>query len=773
LAAAIAFAAPAAAQGPLFVPPTPESGAASAPSSATPAPEAARAGPRVSEVVISGTQRIDPETVRSYMTLRPGDVMDSDAVNASLKKLFATGLFTDVTITVEGTALVVRVVENPIINQVAFEGNKELKDEDLRNEIQLRPRVVFTRTRVQSDVKRILELYRRSGRFAATVDPKVIQLDQNRVDLVYEIKEGPVTGVRRIGFVGNRFFSDGALREVLLTKESRWYRFLSSSDNYDPDRLTFDRELLRRYYLEHGFADFRVVSAVAELTPDQEDFFITFTLDEGERYRIGAVDLTSQIPEIDPNTLHDIIKIDAGDWYNANKIDNTVLALTDAAGDRGYAFVEVRPVTRRDRDKRTIDITFEIGEGPRVFVERIDIRGNVRTHDEIIRREFRLVEGDAFNAARLRRSQQRIQNLGYFSKAEVNNIPGSTPDRTIIQADVEEQSTGELSFGAGYSTSEGVLGEVGIRERNLLGRGQDLTANFTLSQRSQRWNLGFVEPYFLDKELRAGVNLFRTQRDNSDESGFSSVRTGSRFSLGYEINEEWSQSVSYTIRKDEMKDIDADASQFIKAQKGSSTTSMVGQSLTYDARNSAIDPTEGFISRASTDFAGLGGSVRYMRLGLKSAYYYPFASRWVGMVSGEVGKMFGLGQDIRVDDRFFAGGETMRGFETAGIGPRDRNTQDALGGTVMALATVELGFPVFLPEELGFSGAVFSDVGIVTQTPEESPLIADESSPRVAAGVGLKWKSPFGPVRLDLSHAIVKESFDKTQLLHFRFGTRF
>jgi len=758
---------------PTILPPVPRAGT-------TPLPTPTPAGPRVdsnavivAEVVVEGTQRIEPDTVRSYMSLKQGEAFDDRKVNDSLKSLFATGLFADVTIRRQGEAIIVQVVENPIINRIAFEGNDELEDGTLQAEVQLRPRIVFTRKRVQGDVKRLLELYRRSGYFAAKIEPKVIQLPQNRVDLVFEIEEGEETSVNRIIFVGNRFFSDDALRSIIQTKEDRWYRFFSSADTYDPDKLTFDRELLRRHYLENGFADFRVVSAVAELTAEQESFFVTFTVDEGERYKFGKIDTTSRIKEIEDSTLTPLVKIKPDSWYSASKVDDTVLALTNFAGDKGFAFVEARPIVNRKRETHTIDITFELQEGPKVFVERIDINGNVRTLDKVVRREFRLVEGDAFNAAKLRRSRQRIQNLGYFGKVEVNNLPGSDADKTVIQVDLEEQSTGELSLGIGFSTTEGGLLNAGITERNFLGRGQDLRADFTLSQRTQNFDVGFTEPYFLDKDVSAGIDLFRTERDNSDESSFTSKRFGFGLRLGYEINEEWSQGLRYLLRRDEIDDVDSDASLFIRQQEGKATTSLVGQDLILDLRNNKQAPTDGFLMKLTTDFSGLGGDTRYVRAKANSSVYYQIANGWVVTVGGEVGHIQGLGKDIRINDRFFLGGDNLRGFEVSGVGPRESATSDALGGKTMATGTAELGFPLGLPEELGFSGAVFTDIGTLINPEDSGSNVLDVSTPRVAAGIGLKWRSPFGPVRLDLALPIQKEDFDKEEIVRFNFGTRF
>ena len=758
---------------PKILAPAPSTGITPSAPNAADGPRMGSSGVRVEEVVVEGTQRIEPDTVRAYMTVKAGEAYTERTLNQSLKALFATGLFADVTIRRQGSRVFVKVVENPIINRIAFEKNDEIEDETLRSEVQLRSRIVFTRKRVQSDVKRLLELYRRSGYFATKIEPKVIQLPQNRVDLVFEIDEGKETSISRIIFVGNRFFTDDALRSVIQSKEDRWYRFLSSSQTYDPDRLTFDRELLRRHYLENGFADFRVVSAVAELTDDQRDFFVTFTIEEGGRYKFGKIESSSKIKEIPASDFESLIKVEPGSWYSASQVDDSIMAIASFSGDRGFAFAEARPVVNRNREKRTIDIIFELQEGQKVFVERIDITGNVRTLDSVIRREFRLVEGDAFNSAKLRRSRQRIQNLGYFGKVEVNNIPGSEADKTIIQLDLEEQSTGEISFGLGFSTTDGGLIDAGISERNFLGRGQDLKAKFSLSQRSQNFDVGFTEPYFLDKDVSAGLDLFKRLRDNSDESSFTSEQIGIGFRLGYEINEDWTQRLRYILRYDEISDVDDSASFFIRQQEGDAITSLVGQDLTLDRRNSRIQPTSGYLTRISTDVAGIGGDSQYFKAKLDSEYHYQISESWVVHLSGSTGHVLGFNDDLKISDRFFLGGNTLRGFEEAGVGPRASDTNDSLGGQTFAAGSLELSFPLGLPKELGFTGALFSDLGTLIHPVEDDSSILDESSLRLSAGVGLKWRSPFGPIRIDMALPVLKEEFDQEELLRFNFGTRF
>jgi len=738
----------------------------------------AQVGGRIAAIRIEGTQRIDPTTVRSYMTVAPGDAFDGQKLDDSLKSLFQTGLFADVNLRREGDELVVTVVENPVINRIAFEGNKRIEDETLNREIELRPRVVYTRTRVQNDVARIEEIYRRSGRFAASITPKIIQLEQNRVDLVFEIDEGPKTEVRRINFVGNRAYDDDDLREAVQTKETRWYRFFGSDDTYDPDRLTYDRELLRRFYLSRGYADFRVVSAVAELTPDREAFFITFTVDEGERYNFGKVDVASAIPRLDTEALKGLITTETGDTYNGEEVERTITALTDALGNQQFAFVDIEPLITRNREEKTVDITYQINEGRRVYVQRININGNVRTLDAVIRREMQLVEGDPFNASRLKRSEQRIRDLGFFERVQVARNPGTAEDQTVIDVNVEEQSTGELSIGAGFSTADGPLGDISIRERNLLGRGQDLRLRTIIAGSRREIDLSFTEPYFLERDLSAGIDLFRITRDQQDESSYDLEQIGFGLRLGYPLAERLRQNLNYTLERNKIENVDPLESIFIREQVGSRVTSSIGQELVYDARDSRISPTEGYYLQLSNTLAGLGGDVRHLNTELGAGFYYPVYEQWILSLTGRVGYIVGIGQDVRINDRFFLGGDSLRGFATAGVGPRDIGTDDALGGNRYAQGSVEMSFPLPLPTEFGITGRAFSDFGTlsgadISCSTATCPKVADDASIRASVGVGLSWRSPLGPIRLDLAAPLLKEAYDDTEVFRFSFGTRF
>ena len=741
-----------------------------------PWPALAQGTSQVGDIVIVGNQRIDETTVRSYMRIDVGDSVDSESVDRALKELFATGLFADVAIRREGGRLIVNVVENPIINRLAFEGNRRIDDEALRAEVQLRPRIVYTLRRIQNDVQRIIQVYRRSGRFAATVEPKVIQLAQNRVNLVFEVSEGPLTRVRRIAFIGNTMFSDGKLRGAITTKEARFYRFLTGGDTYDPDRLTADRDLLRRFYLQRGYADFRVVSAVAELSADREDFFITFSVDEGEQYDFGKLDIETTLKNLDPARLRSAVSASTGDTYDAEKVEETIQDLTFEVGRLGYAFVNVQPRVERDREARTIDITFEVDEGRRVYVERIDISGNVRTLDKVIRREFRLVEGDAFNTAKLRRSLRNVRSLGFFETVEIAPDLGSAEDKSVIAVEVRERSTGEFSFGAGFSTTDTLIADVSIRERNLLGRGQDLRASVGLSTRRQSVDVSFTEPFFLDRNVAAGFDVFRRRREQR-ESSFDENAVGFKLRANFPIAQFLRQSVSYGLRSVDIENVDLTASRFIRGQAGQTVTSEVGYALTYDLRDDAIEPNEGFIIRGRQDLAGLGGDARFLRTSIEYAHYIPILKDVTGIISFEEGYILGIGQDININERFFLGGNNFRGFQSFGVGPRDRATNDALGGNLFYVGSVEGRFPLGLPVEFGILGRVFSEFGSLALSDDSGANIFDVGSVRASTGVGLSVRSallgPLGVFELDFGFPILKEDVDETEVFRFSLGTRF
>ncbi|MCG8560865.1 MAG: outer membrane protein assembly factor BamA [Hyphomicrobiales bacterium] len=728
---------------------------------------------------VEGNRRVEPETVRSYLQFGVGDRYDPLKVDDSLKALFATGLFSDVRIRRQNTTVIVVVVENPIINRIAFEGNDEIDDDTLKGEVQLKPRAVFTRAKVQSDVQRILDVYRQQGRFAAGVEAKIIKLPHNRVDLVFEIQDGPKTTVRSINFVGNIAFSDSQLREIITTTKTGLLSFLKPTNVYDPDRLNLDRELLRQFYLKNGYADARIVSAVADLDRDGRGFFITFTIEEGEQYRFGAFDIETTLPSLDPEQARDKVAFRAGKVFNAEKVDQSVEAITIEVAALGYAFARVRPRADRDPIARTISLTFVIEQGPRVYIERIEIIGNTRTLDEVIRREFRLAEGDAYNRLLVDAARRRLRALGFFKSVKISNEPGSAADRVILVVNVVEQPTGELSFGAGYSSNEGVIGDISLAERNLLGKGQFVRLRFSGSLERFQVDFSFTEPRFMGRNMSAGFDLFHRETDLTDESSFKSRRTGGGLRLGVPLGGDWRITNRYTFVREEIFDVQDDASQVVQDAEGSTNVSSIGYTLVYDTRNHKRNPTQGIYFALTQDLAGIGGDVKYVRTVGDARGYYPIRKRitLVGRVQGGYIEGYG-GEDVRLQDLFFKGPETIRGFERAGIGPRDTSTGDSLGGRVFAAATTEVRFPLpLLPENLGMTGAVFADVATLFETGDlgsiDQSLVVDDDTIRASVGFSLIWQSPVGPLRADFAHVLNSSAFDEEEVFRFGAATQF
>lgn len=738
---------------------------------------AAKAGPVIRQIVVEGNQRIERETVLSYMIFREGMPYDAGQIDGSLKTLFATGLFADIGIRRDGDKLIISVVENPIINRVAYEGNSAIKEEDLNNEVQLKPRTIYTRAKVQADVTRVIELYRRGGRFAATVEPKVIRLPQNRVDLVFEINEGPKTKIAAITFLGNKEFSDGTLREVISTSESSWWKFFSSSDSYDPDRLTYDRELLRRFYLSKGFADFRVVSAVADLSRDNSSFHITFTVEEGEVYSFGKVAIKTNLEKLNKEELEALIKTKSGDTYNATLIDKSTDALTFAAGAKGYAFAQVRPRVERNREKRLVDMTYTISEGPRVYVERINISGNSRTLDRVIRRQMKLVEGDAFNKVLLDKSEKNIRGLQYFSKVDVSQEPGSASDQTIVNVAVQEQSTGSLSLSFGFSSVDSAIVGVSLNERNFLGRGLQLGSSVSLSRRQQLIQFHYTDPYFLDRDLVGGIDIFGSETNYQDQARFDARTRGFGFRFGFPLSDNSRFLSRYQLRREEIFNVASGASRAVVEAEGAETRSVVGYDYYLDNRDDPVDPKSGWDLLFSQDFAGLGGTVRYLSTQVLAHSYMEVAEGFVGSQRLDAGIIQGIGEHVRLNDRFFKGGTDFRGFKSGGIGPRDLFTNDAVGAEAYIFGTTEMTFPNGLPQALGISTSMFIDYGIIGRAFDSSPAgttnIQDKMAPRVSTGLSLNWKSPFGPVRLDFAKVLIDEPYDQREAFRFSAGTSF
>ena len=794
----------------------------------------------VDSIMVQGNQRVEADTIRSYFKPGPNGRLDAFQIDEGVKALFATGLFQDVRPTMQGARLLLTVVENPVINRIAFEGNKKVKDEQLKAEIQSRERGTLSRPVVQADTARLVEVYRRSGRFDIRIEPKIIELPNNRVDLVFEITEGAKTGVRRIDFVGNRAYSAYRLKDVIKTSVTGLLAFLQTGDIYDPDRVEADRELLRRFYLKHGYIDVRVVSAVGEYDPTLRGFVITFTIEEGDQYRIGTVDVQSSIRSLDPSRLRWRLRTYPGDVYNAEAVEKTVEDMTIEAAKLGFAFATVRPRATRDPQTRTVNLVFAVDEGQRAYIERINVRGNTRTRDYVIRREFDLVEGDAYNRALVNRAERRLKNLSYFKTVKISTEPGSAPDRVILNVDVEEQSTGEFSVSGGYSTADGFLGEVSVAERNLLGRGLFGKVAVQYGQYTQGAQVSFVDPYFLGYRVALGIDLFYKQQNATSYVSYQTQTLGFGTRLGFQLREDLGLQLRYSLYQQKISlpsnlmncnninpdfvntfptatainttpaltppigftgiancYVDGEASLAVKRElaQGPILTSLIGYTLSYNTLDNNRNPTSGVLTEFRQDFAGVGGDVKFFRSTADVWAYNEVVADVVGIVHLQGGQIGGWDGGLRMLDHFQMGANLVRGFQPAGIGPRDLTigtTNDALGGTYYWGASLEFQTPLyFLPKDTGIKVAAFADAGSLwnyvgpTTFPATGEVLSgsicavppcpvdNAMHVRSAVGVGLIWDSPFGPLRFDYSFPLSKEPYDRVQQFRFGGGTKF
>jgi outer membrane protein insertion porin family len=852
---------------------------------AAPAPAPAPRADVIRSISVVGAERLEPTTILSYIRLRVGQEYTSAGADEALKDLGATELFANFSIRNDAGNVVITVTENPVINRIVLEGNKRLKNDKILPEIKLSPRQIFTRSKVRADVARIIELYKRQGRFAAQVEPKMVQLPQNRVDIVFEISEGPKSKVRQINILGNEKFSDGDLRGEMVTKQARLTSFFSSNTSYDPDRLAFDQQKLRQFYLTEGYADFRVVSAVAELTPDQRDFIITYVVEEGERYTFGEVNVDSQLRDFDSEVMSTQLPMKDGDFYNAKTVEDTVEQLTELAGRYGYAFADVQPRFKRDPENLKMNVTFVLREAPRVYVERVDINGNTLTQDKVIRREFRLAEGDAFNSLQVQRTTARINSLAYFQENfEVTQTEGSAPDRIILEANIEERPTGELQFSAGFSSIEQFILAGSIRQRNFRGRGQTIGLSVNYSQFSRSAQISFSDPYIFDRNISGGIDIYRRDFNSFNFTGndrnttFEQATTGFSMRAGVPLTEYMSLVGSYTLNYEDVSldenqffsDLNGDgvrecdplrAGRFLCDAIGQRLSSIVGLSINYNSLNSRIRPTRGRTISLTGEFAGLGGDVRYARFRGRAQQFWSVGnSGFIFSILAEGGTIIPLQDrpgagvdDVLLTDRFFLGEPQFRGFAIRGVGPRiltqqsqldnlgnpllddagnivyltDRNQvrDDAIGGRNYYLGRAELEIPLGTgARELGLRPSIWADVGalwsveqpVLTVNPggiqernEDGALLyqvlatgalttnptqadgtanrrvirggsnirelflGDSPSPRITAGIGVNWNSPFGPFRIDFAQTIRKVEGDDERTFTFNVGTQF
>lgn len=742
----------------------------------------------INKIIINGNERTEDDTILSYIDIKKGGTFNQQKSDESLRSLYATGLFSSVDINYKSGTVTINVTENPIINKIVFEGNDALKSDLLQAELSLKPKMIFSKAKVQADTSRLVQIYNKTGRFAAVVNPQIIELPQNRINLVYEIKEGKKAKIGKIIFIGNKHFSSNELSSVIMSKESKFYNFFARTDYYDPDLVENDKFLLTRYYNSQGYAAFKVVSATAELVQAKNEFYLTFSVEEGDQYDFGAIDLKSSIPQVDIESLRKAILTTQGETYNLLLVEKTNEAMLKILANQGYPFVNIDPVYDINIEQKTIGIRYEIGAARKVYIGRINIKGNLKTHDSVIRREFRLSEGDPYNEFLLDRSEQRLTNLDFFEKVTVKPQKTNKDDIVDVDVDVQEKSTASLKFSVGYSTTDGIFGLIGLTERNFVGKGQQVSATIQKSATTYGLTLGFVEPYFMEQNLSAGVEVFTTSTrgrkrnigSSTSPNSYDSASRGVSFNFGYDMLEYLYHNFGYTAEQNTISKVASNAPYYIKQQSGRQIASILRQGFTYDRTDNNIVPKRGYILKLSQNLAGLGGDSRYISNDISAAYYYPIIKDKVTLkLAGITGMINDLGKTLKITENYNLGDATFRGFEAAGVGPRDKATLDSLGGAKYYKGTTELSFPLGLPEEFDVSGSVFSDFGslwnldLAKNSEYTKANYYDSKSLRTSVGFGVLWVTKMGPLRLDIAKAVKRQKYDETQNVHISFQTNF
>ncbi|CAL7959779.1 Outer membrane protein assembly factor BamA [Alphaproteobacteria bacterium] len=771
----------------------------------------------ITAIEVRGNVRIPAETIISYTDITLGSY-DKNKIDDGIKNIYATGFFSNVQTEYQNGKLVIVVEESPVVNLVAFEGNRRVHDPELNNIISVKSRSTYSLVLLKKDTEAIVNLYNRKGWFVASVNPKIIELPNNRVNVVYVIQEGKKAMIRKIAFVGNNAFGEKDLKQLLLSKESMWFRLFSSADSYDAERLAIDQEMLKQNYLNAGYADFRVINVISELSPRKDGFFVTFVLEEGQKYKIRGIRIDNKLKNVGDESLKNLLLMKAGDVFNQSKIDDTADKFTKFLGQEGYAFIDVDHSFEKDSEKQLLDITFKIGEGNKVYLNKINIKGNVRTLDKVIRREMRVEEGDSYNFAKILRSKQRLGNTGYFSALAIAPKNTNVLDKIDLDVDVTEQSTGAINFQIGYNSSSGLMGGVSLTESNLLGTGRIFEFGYGQDKLSKNVSVGFTEPHFLNRNLLAGIDLFygsydekisqhevdgrnqwlakKQKKEMGEEAPassstaqsevtkynrYSSRNIGGSVKIGYGLTEYLNHSLRYSLRSSKIEHVAPDLSILIQESPKKRTISSVGHTLSYDRRDSAISPTKGYVLQLTQEVAGLGGSQKYLKTDLFSACYIPIYKKDVVLnINGQYGNIFGFGgTQVAVLDNFFVGQDLIRGFDIHGIGPRDKKTLDALGGKNYYAATVELNFPIGFPKELKVKGAAFVDFANVygLDLPKldkiQASMFHDESYVRASCGAGIIWESPLGTIRIDYGIPMRKRGYDVSERVRFIFGTAF
>ena len=734
-------------------------------------------------IIVEGNQRIDAQIIKSYIDRSLGSSKPSDLeIDDALKKLLKSNLFLDAKIYRKEKNLIVEVSENPIISEVKLSGNDKIGDDVLLNELSLKKRGVFSKFKLRSDLKRINDIYIKSGRYLSKIEPKLIQKEGNRIEIIFDIKEGPRAKISKILFVGNNQFSDSELIEQITTRESKWYKPFSSSDVYDSDKIEFDREKLRRFYGSVGYADFSTVSSVAQISKNKEKFFVTILMQEGIKYNINEVQIDNRIENFNEDLIKGEIDIETGDLYNSEKIEKNIDRMIKIMSNNSYAFANIEAVLQRNKDEKTIDLTFLISQSPRVYIDSIVIKGNNRTKNNVILQELRVQSGDPYNITKINRSKQRLRNLGFFDKVEIEAKRIGNTDKVVLEVEVKERKTGELNLGIGYSTVDRASINVGLKERNLMGTGHELGISLRKSNFGSSGSISYTKPYFMGRPIRVGSDVFIQESDSRFSVVYDQKSQGASLRAGYLISEYLGHNVNYSIRDQTIDNVHELASASIKSLEGSFLTSSVGQGFNYDKRDNVRDTREGYLVSVGQEFAGIGGDIKYIKYTGSASFYQPVFNRnFVFKALAHGGYIDGVGQDIRNNYGFFLGGNNFRGFEFAGLGPRTVINGSALGGNAVGgnmyyVGTAEFRFPLGLPKELGIYGILFSDNGTVKgvdSITNQFSTVVDTGSLRSSMGLSIAWQSPLGPIRFDFSKITRKEDFDRTENFRFSFGTRF
>jgi len=722
------------------------------------------------QIIIQGNRRLENELIlRSSGIEKIGT--DDKSLSLAIKNLYKTGYFEDVNIFKDKNIIFINVKENPIVDLISIEGNKEITDDIILAELITKSRNVFSTDQIKLDSEKILTLYKRQGFFSTFVEPKIIRVDENRVNLVFEVFEGKEATIKKVNFINNKIFSDSTLKDIISSSEYRWYEFWGSNDRFDKDRINYDKDLLKKYYFDNGYIDFEIISVNSSLVDNRKDFIVNFTLFEGKRYKITNVKYNSSIRNLKNEQIKDLVDIDAGDWFSSLEIDNSIKKITDITSQMGYAFVDVSPRIKKFGDNQ-VEITFEIQQGTKIFIDRINITGNIKTNDSVIRRELQFVEGDAYNLSKIKESERRIKGTGLFDNIEIKLDEMVGTNKTKVDVSVAERSTGQFTVGAGFSSLDGALGNIGIKESNLFGEAKELGLNLGLSTRRSEIDLSYTDPYFLNRDLAAGIDIFNVRRNQKTYSGYKHNIIGFKLRSGFEIIDNLRYFSSYTLKRDKIHDIDNNTSLYIQEQEGKRVTSVIGQAIQYDKLNDRINPTDGYRVRLDFDYFGLVGDSEHILTELKIAHFYRIADGFVLANFLEGGYIASI-KEVKINDRFNLNGDQLRGFKNLGIGPRDSSTSDALGGEIYYVNRNEITFPLGLPDDLGIGGLIFADIGTIYNQSSSALNIHDESALRASAGVGISWVSPFGPVKFYLSKALLKENYDKKEIFRFSFGTTY